>query len=223
MLRTISSNATYANVMASIAIFAALGGTSYAATKLSKDSVRSAHIKNGQVKAPDLDPAAMRKLKGDQGPAGPQGPPGPSGPGGLAGQAGAPGQPGAPGTVVTRLRGDGGKSRAWPQIGELDFEESFTQAADETVTLYGEAHVEASSDCDSGSVSVSIWEDDVPVLWGYTWTGSGESSIALAGVGASHFEPGEATEHTLTAQAVDNCDDGHFDVENIAVNVVRFR
>ena len=45
---------TYANVMATAAVFIALGGSSYAAVQLSKDSVRSKHIKNGQVKGPDL-------------------------------------------------------------------------------------------------------------------------------------------------------------------------
>lgn len=45
---------TYANVMASAAVFIALGGASYAAFKLPNNSVKSKHIKNGQVKSQDV-------------------------------------------------------------------------------------------------------------------------------------------------------------------------
>lgn len=40
---------TYANVMATIAVFIALGGASYAATKLPKNSVGSKQIKANAV------------------------------------------------------------------------------------------------------------------------------------------------------------------------------
>ena len=49
------SKLSYANVMASIAVFAALGGGAFAATiKADKDSVVSSSIKNGKVKSADL-------------------------------------------------------------------------------------------------------------------------------------------------------------------------
>src|SRR5687768_6766220 len=44
---------TYSNVMATIAVFVALGGAAYA---LERNSVRSKHIKNGQVRVVDADP-----------------------------------------------------------------------------------------------------------------------------------------------------------------------
>ena len=45
---------TYANVVSTMALCIALGGVSYAAVKLPKNSVVSATIKNGQVKNKDL-------------------------------------------------------------------------------------------------------------------------------------------------------------------------
>ena len=43
---------TYANVMATIAVFLALGGGAYAALNLPKNSVSSKTIRNGQVRSP---------------------------------------------------------------------------------------------------------------------------------------------------------------------------
>jgi hypothetical protein len=45
---------TYANVMATIAVFVVLGGGAYAALNLSRDSVRSRHIVDGQIRDADL-------------------------------------------------------------------------------------------------------------------------------------------------------------------------
>ena len=91
MLSRFRARLTYANVMATIAVFVALGGSSCAAVQLSKNSVRSKHIKNGQVKTADLgrnavtsaevrdggllaqDFAAWAAAAGRAGPRGPQG------------------------------------------------------------------------------------------------------------------------------------------------------
>jgi hypothetical protein len=45
---------TYANVMATLAVFLVLGGGAYAAFHLPKNSVRSKNIVNGQVKRADV-------------------------------------------------------------------------------------------------------------------------------------------------------------------------
>lgn len=113
--RTVVERLTYANVMSSVAVFIALGGASYAAVTLPKDSVGSAQLRTGAVKAPDIAPGAVTSAKvrngsllaadfkpgqlatGAQGPAGqpgltgPQGPKGDAGAQGLAGAAGPPG------------------------------------------------------------------------------------------------------------------------------------
>jgi hypothetical protein len=56
---------TYANVMATIAVFVVLGGGAYAAFHLPKNSVRSKNIAKGQVKKSDLAGGAVTagKLK----------------------------------------------------------------------------------------------------------------------------------------------------------------
>jgi hypothetical protein len=71
---------SYANVMSTIAVFIALGGTSYAVARnsigtaqLKTNAVTSAKIKNGTVATGDLAPSARG---GQRGPRGPQGPPG---------------------------------------------------------------------------------------------------------------------------------------------------
>src|SRR5829696_5640652 len=74
-----------AMLVALLALFVALGGSSYAVITLSKNSVASKHIKNGQVKGKDIGKNAVtsRKVKdfsllaqdfkADQLPAGPKG------------------------------------------------------------------------------------------------------------------------------------------------------
>ena len=63
-MRRIRSHLTYANVMATIAVFLVLGGGAYAALHLPKNSVKSRNIKNGQVKAKDLVKPAKVKSAG---------------------------------------------------------------------------------------------------------------------------------------------------------------
>lgn len=117
---------TYANVMSTIAVFVALGGTSYAAltlprnsvgaTQLKAGSVRSSEIKDRSVRLRDVSVSARSALKGSSGAPGPAGPAGPQGPpgapaakyfaavsaaGGLVrGNATSGGRAGAPGTYV---------------------------------------------------------------------------------------------------------------------------
>lgn len=84
---------SYANVMSTVAVFVALGGSSYAAVKLGRgqvkgvnlasDSVSSAKVKNGSLLAKDF--------KAGQLPAGAIGPQGPKGEPGAAGAKGADG------------------------------------------------------------------------------------------------------------------------------------
>ncbi len=74
---------TYANVVASLALFLALGGVSYAATQLASNSVGTAQlrsnavtgpkVKNGSLTASDLTAGARTALKGDTGATGPAG------------------------------------------------------------------------------------------------------------------------------------------------------
>jgi len=108
-----------ATVIATLALFVALGGTSYAAVALAPNSVGSAQIKDGAVQSSDikdgavssddiangaiggddikagsiqvsdLSKGAMKGLDGKDGERGPAGPAGPTGPAGPAGPAGS--------------------------------------------------------------------------------------------------------------------------------------
>jgi hypothetical protein len=88
---------TYANVVATLALFVALGGSAYAATQLKKNSVGTRQLKNGAVTEAKLAAAAQAALRGAQGPRGEAGPKGVAGAPGSSGAPGAPGERGAPG------------------------------------------------------------------------------------------------------------------------------
>jgi hypothetical protein len=54
---------TYANVIATLALFVVLGGAGYAASQLKKNSVKSKQIKNGAVATEDLADGAVTTAK----------------------------------------------------------------------------------------------------------------------------------------------------------------
>jgi hypothetical protein len=110
----ITRHLSYANVMATLGVFVALGGASYAAVALpansvgtkqlkrarsphrrsKRNAVSSAKVKDGSLQRGDF--ASGTLLHGAQGPQGLQGPKGDPG---QNGAPGAPGQQGAPGTA----------------------------------------------------------------------------------------------------------------------------
>ena len=65
-----------------LALFAALAGGAYAATKLPKNSVGAAQLKKGAVTPPKLSKSTVKKLRGATGPTGPRGDAGLAGPAG---------------------------------------------------------------------------------------------------------------------------------------------
>jgi hypothetical protein len=95
-MRAIRSRLTYANVMATCAVFIALGGTGYAALTLPRNSVgskqlrkgsvgttelrtgavRSKDIRNRTIRLTDVSRSARQALKGQMGPQGQAGAPG---------------------------------------------------------------------------------------------------------------------------------------------------
>jgi hypothetical protein len=90
MLSRLGARLTYANVVATLALFIALGGSAYAALQLQKNSVGARHIKKNAVTSPKVKPGSLllsdfrrsqrAKLRGPQGPPGMQGPAGLTGP-----------------------------------------------------------------------------------------------------------------------------------------------
>lgn len=82
---------TFANVVACLALFVALGGASYAALKLPKESVDTEALKKAAVTPEKLSGKAKQGMTG---PRGPQGQAGAAGPQGASGPTGPPGEPG---------------------------------------------------------------------------------------------------------------------------------
>src|SRR3954452_18155554 len=95
---------SYSNVVATLALFLALGGGAYAVTKLPKNSVTSIQVKNRSLLARDFRKGQLRPgaagpqgLKGDKGDKGDIGPAGSTGAMGLQGAKGDQGIPGVDG------------------------------------------------------------------------------------------------------------------------------
>lgn len=97
LMARLRSHVTYANVVATIALFLALGGGAYAASKLPKNSVTARQIKSNSITSPKVKDRSLlaKDFKAGQLPAGVRGPQGPEGARGQAGQTGPPGNPAA--------------------------------------------------------------------------------------------------------------------------------
>jgi hypothetical protein len=128
ILMLMRSHLSYANVMATIAVFIALGGTSYAVATLPRNSVGAKQIRNGAVGKSEIRSGAIRSkhlhdrsvslrdislkartaLSGQRGEPGAPGPPGPpSIPLSAAVSAGGAATSGTGGHVMTHSAGTG--------------------------------------------------------------------------------------------------------------------
>ncbi|MCW2923490.1 MAG: hypothetical protein JWM98_894 [Thermoleophilia bacterium] len=114
MLSRIRRRASYANVMATLAMFVALGGTSYAAVVLTGANIKDGTLTSKDVKDRSLlgaDFKAGQLPAGEDGARGAAGAPGSAGaPGapGAAGGRGADGSPDSPSQVLAKLTGADG-------------------------------------------------------------------------------------------------------------------
>lgn len=120
-MKRLRGQLTYANVMATIAVFLVLaGGTAFAAkvTLLPKNSVGVKQLKKGAVTPAKLSSKAKKALTaatGPIGPSGPSGPRGPIGPTGDRGERGPIGPQGVPGiTGAAPLAVDAGAEAIVP-------------------------------------------------------------------------------------------------------------
>jgi hypothetical protein len=115
-----------ATVLAGLALFVALGGTSYAVTQLPPNSVGTAQVRDHSLLKQDFRAGVLlrgeRGLTGKtgatglQGPQGATGPQGPAGPTGAAGAKGATGEQGAQGVQgIQGVQGPAGKSLGYEE------------------------------------------------------------------------------------------------------------
>jgi collagen triple helix repeat protein len=114
MLSRIRARLTYANVVATIALFVALGGSSYAALNLPRNSVGSEQVKPGSLRASDFKASERSNLRGRRGRRGPVGATGTTGSRGATGARGAAGARGA--TGARGLTGAAGTVRAYATV-----------------------------------------------------------------------------------------------------------
>src|SRR3954454_15130788 len=91
---------TYANVIATLALFLALNVGAYAAIRIPANSIGPAQLKNKAVTPKKVSPAAVKLFKGTKGSKGAKGLPGPAGAQGPGGTAVAVAAVGASGTTV---------------------------------------------------------------------------------------------------------------------------
>jgi hypothetical protein len=116
MLGRVKARLTFANVVACLALFVALGGSSYAALQLPKASVGTKQLKRNAVTSPKVKPGSLllsdfrasqrSRLRGPAGPQGPVGARGATGERGAIGERGAAGPRGPEGPAgapATRL------------------------------------------------------------------------------------------------------------------------
>jgi hypothetical protein len=98
---------SYANVMATVAVFLALGGTGYAALRLPRNSVGNRQLRANAVTSGKVRNASLRAIdfKPGQLPAGPRGAKGATGSKGSTGSRGPTGPTGPAGPVVVAAAG----------------------------------------------------------------------------------------------------------------------
>jgi len=102
----------HTTAVAYLALFAAIGGSAYAAVtvtgaNIQDGTVTGKDVKNRSLAKADLSPRALGSLKGQMGPQGPQGLPGAKGdpgPAGLKGETGAQGPQGSSGVTNIEYR-----------------------------------------------------------------------------------------------------------------------
>jgi hypothetical protein len=139
---------SYANVVATIALFVALGGGAYAAITLPKNSVGTAQIKPNSINGSKVIDGSLtgKDFAGDLGPgsAGPSGPAGPAGPAGAAGAAGAAGSPGTPGAAGLNGAAIAIRARSTAMV------ETPTDGSEITVPLSGNEWTQGAGELDLG-------------------------------------------------------------------------
>jgi hypothetical protein len=173
MLRKILSHLTYANAVSSMALFLAVGGVSYAAITLPKNSVGAAQIKKNAVTAAkvrngSLTPNDFKKgqlpagTRGGQGPQGARGPSGARGATGSSGVSGAHVVSGATTTIVAA--GDPGTATVTCPAGEHVLSGNYGQEDGiPSITVFRTAIIDdgttfqADGQNDSGSGNRKFW------------------------------------------------------------------
>jgi hypothetical protein len=231
------------NAVGYVALFVALGGTSYAAVRLAPGSVTTRALANGAVTnaklaansvgtgnlrqhsltAADFQPGVLSvAAKGMAGATGANGSAGPAGPIGPAGPAGKDGSA----SVALRALSTGsmtapnGASTNVPLSGG-----SWTQGANDLNLITGSMDVGIPASC-TGSFgnSLVVSVDGVPNTFALAPTAPASSTVTVPFQVSELMQPGASTQHTLTAALANSCQKAgeDFTVSNVKIDVVAF-
>lgn len=178
-----------ANVVAYVALFVALGGTSYAALKLPAGSVTRRVIRDNSITSTKVKDFSLRAVDFGSGqlPAGPAGPRGSAGERGLTGPAGPPGGnggPGAPGAAFGVLMPGSATPTADPTSADLASVALDPPAAGRLFAFGHAASLTAT--CASGAPVAGLYLDGVPVPGtGRAIAQSTPTAVQFAGISAA--------------------------------------
>lgn len=165
---------TYANVVATLALFIALGGGAYAAIKLPKNSVTTIQVKNGSLLAKDFKKGQLKAgPRGATGLTGPIGPVGPKGDQGAEGKQGGQGAAGVDGTAKAYAYISGGSNGTGGSVG---FAKNITQANLSRIGAFGvycldglpfpPINAQVTPDTLSGSETIAAKVEVIPEVMG---------------------------------------------------------
>jgi hypothetical protein len=233
------------NIVGYVALFAALGGTSYAAVRIAPGSVTTKALANGAVtnaklakhsigpldiKSHSLTAADfVSSLLGGPGKDGTNGGNGSDGAGGLQGPTGAQGPAGANGSAsIPMFATQSGGAVTAPHGSTTNVPltgASWAQAGDELDLIAGSMTVEIPATC-TGSFgnSLVVDVDGTPNTFGLAPTIPASGTETVPFVVSELTQPGGNTNHTVTTQLVNTCTKSGEDytVSNTKVDVVAF-
>jgi len=213
------------NLVAYLALFVALGGSSYAAVrltpgsvnsralakaavthkKLAANSVTSANVLGGSLGRADFKPGTL--MKGDKGDAGPAG---------RAGGAYVGARARSTGSVVAPH----GATTSVPLASN-----GWTQAADELDLIAGTMTVKTPPTC-TGSFgnSLVVTVDGKATTFGVPPQTPPSSSITVPVLVGTLTEPGASTQHQMTAALGNSCtkDGEDFTVDDLKLDILKF-
>ena len=217
------------NAIAYVALFAALGGTSYAAVRLKPGSVRTSAIAKRAVTHPKLARNAVSQsnivkhsLTASVFKAGTL----PSLGGGNSGGGSGSGRADSGGTVILRSAGNNavngthGATSPIPLTGN-----TWTQGGSDLNMIAGTVTVKTPASC-TGSLgnSILVSVDGVPTTFGVAPFIPANTTVKVPIAVGEVMEPGANTPHTLTASFINSCtkDGEDFAVSDAKFDVLKF-
>jgi hypothetical protein len=230
------------NAVGYVALFAALGGTSYAAVNLKPGSVHSEAIARAAVTHSKLagrsvternlvkhsltaavfKGGTLKKISGTNGGNGS------TGPAGATGKAGPTGPAGADGNASIVMRSQAGGTVTAPHGASTDIPLSgatWTQGANDLNLIAGSVTIKTPPSC-TGSFgnSVLVSVDGTAATFAVAPYAPASSSITVPIAVGSVMEPGAGTPHQITAKLANSCtkDGEDFTVTGAKLDVLSF-